>query len=461
MSISTRFSTLARLWFGSFSKDELKKFTLLGITYACIIGLYWTLRATKDSVFMSMVGGEHLNLAKIISVWLLLPVVLVYTKLLSSFPRHRMLYFLAAVYGGGTIIFGLLFLDPVHGLGNTHVSVSRLVGWLWYAFVESYGSLMPALFWAFATDTTGPDAARRGFPLVVTIAQTLSIMGPLFLTRLAHGDSFGSTAYVVIACGMLLFLIAFFTMILMKVVPQSQLVGYRPAHESDAAQERKKPGFFDGLKLLVSEPYLLSIFLLVGSYETIITLIDYNFKNLAGQVVLSESARTMYFGHYATWINIVSAACLWLGASNIQRRLGLRVSLVVMPVVVGFAVAAFYLFPVVTVLFWVMVGAKALNYAINSPSIKQLYVPTSADAKYQSQAWIDTFGARGAKALGSGFSMIQKPLGVMFGKQAAFHWYLLCSTGFSSILIVCWVSLALYLGSRYRDAVEHKEVIGQ
>ena len=69
-----------------------------------------------------------------------------------------------------------------------------------------------------------------------------------------------------------------------------------------------------------------------------------------------------------------------------------------MPFIVLAMVLSFKAYPVVHVLFWIMVVAKAINYALNGPALKTLYVPTSHDVKYKSQAWIETFGSRGSKA---------------------------------------------------------------
>lgn len=451
----------AKAWFGHFSREELKKFVLLGIIYGIIIGIYWTLRVVKDSVFMSMVGSEYRGYAKLISLLVFFPFVIIYSKALERFPRHRMIYVLASLYALLTIVFGFLFLHPVLGLSNTNMCSSRLLGWVWYVFIESYGSFMPALFWAFATDITDSDSARRGFPFAVMVAQALSTLGPWLLTPLAGESQLGTSAYVVLIAGAILFSIVGIIYLFMHVVSKEQMIGYKPAAKLEKEQEKKhvNKGFLQGLKLLASQPYLFGIFILVISYEIIVTLIDFNFKNMVSAFVLNESARTVYLGENATWINIVSTLCLLFGASNIQRRLGLRVSLLVMPMVVGFAMLTFHLYPAIHILFWVMVITKGLNYAINSPSIKQLYVPTSVDVKYQSQAWIDTFGARGAKAVGSGFTGVQVPLGYFLSSHIAFQTYLILSALFSGGLLISWILFALYLGKTYKKAVENRQVI--
>ena len=33
-----------------------------------------------------------------------------------------------------------------------------------------------------------------------------------------------------------------------------------------------------------------------------------------------------------------------------------------------------------------MVGSKAINYALNGPALKQLYIPTTTDVRFKAQA---------------------------------------------------------------------------
>ena len=68
--------------------------------------------------------------------------------------------------------------DPNIGLANIHADPSRILGWVWYVFVESFGSLVVALFWAFATDITTADSAKKGFSLVVMLGQIGGFIAP-------------------------------------------------------------------------------------------------------------------------------------------------------------------------------------------------------------------------------------------------------------------------------------------
>jgi ATP:ADP antiporter, AAA family len=59
------------------------------------------------------------------------------------------------------------------------------------------------------------------------------------------------------------------------------------------------------------------------------------------------------------------------------------------------------LWPTLYVVFAAMMTLKANSYALNNPCKEILYQPTSPSVKYKAKSWIDIFGARGSKALGS------------------------------------------------------------
>ncbi len=448
---------LAKEWFGDFTAEELKKFIKLGVIFAFVIGVYWTLRPLKDSIFGTMVNAENQPWAKWVSMFVLFPLVAIYGKFVDTVARHRLFYVIGGIYAVGTFIIGALFMHPTIGLANQVPDASRILAWVWYVFVESYGSIVVALFWAFAADTTSAESAKRGFPLVVMFGQLGAIFGPLFFTPLGK-KYFGTSAWTVVICGVLILIMMLSMYFFMATTPKSQLTGYQAA-EKKSGHEESEPGFLEGLKLMLREKYLLGIFAVISIYEIIVTIIDFNFKLLVYKGYATEAERTAYLGDYAVWVNLISFLCLLFGVSNIQRRLGIKVSLALMPLVVLAMVVSFAANPAVGTLFWIMVVAKAVNYALNGPALKQLYVPTTREVKYKSQAWIETFGSRSSKATGSGFNMLKKPFEARWGAEEGFTFFIAIGSYMSFGLIAAWLITALYLGKRYEKAVERNEVV--
>jgi len=104
-----------------------------------------------------------------------------------------------------------------------------------------------------------------------------------------------------------------------------------------------------------------------------------------------------YLSIYSSSVNIVSLLCLLLGISNVTRVLGVGVALAAMPIIIALALFCFLTLDSLSFLFALMVGSKAINYALNGPALKQLYIPTTTDVRFKAQAWIETFGARSSK----------------------------------------------------------------
>lgn len=448
---------LASMLWGNFeSRDELKKFGILALIFCGIIAIYWALRPMKDSIFNALIGMEWQPYAKGLSLFIIFPIVILYSKLVDMFPRHKVFYFLTGLYGTIAFIMFLCFSDPSMGLANTVKSPARILGWVWYIWVESFGSLMVALFWAIVTDITSPESAKRGFPLVALFGQVGNMVGPHFLNAKRLG--FASSAPVVGILAALLFGIGFMFWVFMHVTPAEQLKGYRA--EGEAEEVESEPGFFEGLKLLVTQGYLLGLFLIITIYEVIVTILDFHFKMSVATQFTNEVDVVAYLGSYATMTGLVSTLCVLFGINSIQRILGMRFSLLMLPTLTAVAVLLIKLNPQSLLIgFWIMVFSKAVNYALNQPTLKQLYIPTSKDTKYKAQAWIEMFGGRLSKGTGSFINTWRAPLVTQSGLVDGVARFLMFSSMISFGLVGLWLFVAIYVAKTYDKAIKEKRIV--
>jgi AAA family ATP:ADP antiporter len=490
-------SRLLRAWFGDFGQEELKKFIKLGVLFGLIIGIYWSLRVLKDTLFQSMVGQTYQPYAKILSLVILFPLIIFYSGLVEKYPRQKLFYLLSGAYGVLSILFGVLMYLQLFGAEPTPYNI---VGWLWYVYVESFGSLIVALFWAFTTDITTEESGKRGFSIVVMIGQIGGILSPKFFPQIPKlTDNYISYNVVVGILGLLILCIVPLVRYFMATTPKSELKGFgdkkAPKEDTpadDVHQEKVKPGFLEGLRLMVSKPYLLGIFGIISFFEIIVTVFDYHFKTMARAQLVDDAKVGAYLGDYGFYANLITFLCLLFGISNITRRLGVTIALCCMPVIISGAIGMMLysttLNPItaLTIMFWIMVGAKGVNYSLNGPAMKQLYVPVSDDARYKSQAWIETFGSRGSKAAGSVLNMGHAPLvkglnsasalpgsltkgwaskfkdlkGLLYGASDIGSFYHIMFTSFL-FFGVCgvWLLVAIYLGRTYQNAVNKKKLV--
>lgn len=204
---------VCRFNFGEFDEEEFKKFIRMGFVFILIIGVYWTLRPLKDAIFIHLVDRMQLPYAKTVSVLGLLPLVMVYTKLLGKISREKMLLMLPTVYGIATLGFAAVILgaqasvEQIEMRSLPALMATKVLGYTFYLFVESFGSLAPALFWAFATDATEPTSAKRGFALVYAFGQLGGVIFPYSIGGLPHRLGLETDALSLLFLGCLILLI--------------------------------------------------------------------------------------------------------------------------------------------------------------------------------------------------------------------------------------------------------------
>ncbi|HBS48557.1 TPA: hypothetical protein DEO28_01490 [Candidatus Dependentiae bacterium] len=446
---------LARIvrWFWpDLSELEVKKYGLLSFAFFFIIGAYWLERPLKDGIFFPVVGKAWQPTAKIMSVFVVSIMVMVYSKLIDMFEKHRMFYILGTFYAVLFSIIGYcIWLMPNLSSPAEYSPFFKFIGWASYFIIESFGSVIVALFWSFTSSVSDAGTAKKCYPFVIAGAQIGSIIGPtlaLFAKQLGLGLLF---AIVVMAILALMFVIKKF----MAVIPEDQIT----ISKKEADSEKKKTGFMEGLKLLLTRPYLFGIFMVVTIYEVVGTIVDYQMKVQAEAFYPTKEALTSFLGIFGIAVNGLAFVMALLGTSYLMKRFGLRFCLLTFPITLGVAVAILYgvyvgefvsPWALLWVTFGVMMLAKGLSYALNNPSKEMMYIPTSKDAKFKSKGWIDMFGSRGSKALGGVFTNQfagEVPTLMAFG------------TILSLGLIGVWIVAAVFVSSKFAQLTKENKIV--
>jgi AAA family ATP:ADP antiporter len=441
---------ICKFSFGTFEEQEFKRFVHVGIIFFLLIGIYWTLRPLKDSIFMQLVGKTYIPYAKTVSLILIFPILAIYTKLLKSFSKDKTFRILAYFY----ITVIMLFAFPVFLSQSQFIAdkaILNILGYGWYFAVESFGSIMIACFWGMLTDSEDSQSAKKGFALVLLFGQIGGATLPLTITKtpILLGMKTDIVSLMIVAC--LIYLIIPLSKSFFKKSPIKLDAPF--AHDKANSQKQainKQAKFIDGLKLLCSHRYLIGLLLMEVFFEFVVTIVDFNFKMLAG-TVYSGVELTGYLGKMAAAVNTTSGLILLFLSNRIQRLFGIKIAVLSIPVIVG-GIFLFFINtnPSLQIMFILVIAGKGVNYAFRS-SFKQLYIPTSSDVHFRIQAWNDVFGSRGAKQIGSLFNML---FGII-GKAK----YLLIGKAIGFPLVIIWIASALYLGKTCEKAVSEKKII--
>ena len=446
---------LRALW-GDLTNDEYKKFGILAVAMMLIIGNYWMLRVTKDALFNLFVGyKEWAPIAKIISPCVMVFAVLGYSKLVDLLKRTSLIYVMSAFYGLAFIALSFFIKYPDMASISTTSSLypwvswipGRGIGWFSYLLLESYGSLLIALFYSFIASVMTTDLAKRGYGFLfvfIQIATTIGILAEMFVVKRV---GFAPIYFI----GGVLVLLAPFVIKYYVALFADEIAAMSASHK----EKKANTGFFEGLRLILTRPYVMGVFVVASFYEIIHTIIEYQMACAALSVYTTEhSAFAVFKGYQGLGVNLLSLVFTVVGGTSIfMRKFGLKFCMIAFPVTIGFVVLGSYIFSLAGMgnasLMWLLLGAtiviKGLNYALNKPVSEVLYVPTSKDVKFKSKGWVDMFGLRATKSVGGGVNWIT-PL-LLYGTIASLG------------IVAVWVFVAAFVGNTFNKLQDENKII--
>ena len=132
---------------------------------------------TKAPIFCKIVGSDYIADAKIYSLFLLIPIIMLYSKLVDVLRRHQLLYVFTLFHGVLALVLAYYLAQPTIGLDNTTVGAHRSIGWIFYFFMESFCAFLSTTFWSFANSVNKPKDAKSYYGYFVAGSKVGGILG--------------------------------------------------------------------------------------------------------------------------------------------------------------------------------------------------------------------------------------------------------------------------------------------
>jgi AAA family ATP:ADP antiporter len=148
-----------------------------------------------------------------------------------------------------------------------------------------------------------------------------------------------------------------------------------------------------------------------------------------------------FYGNFQTIVNVLSALIQALVVSRVLKHFGVRIALLVMPVValVGYSAMAFV--PLLAFIRGAKLAENSLDYSLQNTTRNALYLPTSREAKYKAKQANDTFFVRFGDVLSAGLVF------------AGTTWLGFAPREFALVnvaLIAVWIVLAVAIGRSFK-----------
>jgi AAA family ATP:ADP antiporter len=406
-------------------------------------------------LFGMRLGGEEAELvAKVMNMVVAGIAVVVFTLLARKLHRHRLSYVFCAF---SAIVLAYFAIR----VGN----MSEIEGWAFYLFGDLFNTLMVATFFAFLNDSVAPEDSKRLYGPIVLGGLAGGMAGTVGMKALEQSPTFWMI-FAIVATGIIAVAATIAGRWVERKAPEAIAAAEAKASEPDG--DTQNMGALAGAKLVFQSRYLISIVAIVGLYEMVSTIMDYQMTSTVTYYVeQSVRAATDAVGgrgtaegkaifkgaigdHFASVYALTNTAAFIIQiflTSFIMKRLGIRVALMIMPIAILGNAGLFLVIPSLWIGSMLSTTDNALNYSLNQSAKESLYTVTSREEKYAAKAFIDMFVQRFAKAIAVFLSL---GVSAFFTDFAGVRWLSIAVIA----LVAIWLFAASYAGKRFRELSE-------
>jgi len=396
--------------FADIKKNEIGLAVSMWFYFFLVITCFWILKPLKKGMFIEYYdefGWDFLTwhfsapqtelFAKILNLAVALLALAAFTKLSSRYRRHHLTWIWCGCFG--ICIFAYAFLLA---------SQNSAMVWSFYLFGDLFSTVMVATFFAFMNDVVTPSAARRLYGIIGLGGVTGGVFGTtvvrIWVDQMAPQQWMWVCLIVVCFIGVAA---AIAGMQARKAFPMTSipLEGLRGPEE--------KNSLIQNLVAILKNKYILSIIGIVTIYEMVSTIMDFQFSFTVAHF-LNGSDIGKHFSTVYALTNWVSFGVQLFLTGFVMNRLGVKVALLVLPVLICAGSMGFAFLPLLWSGSFLSVIDNGFNYSINQSAKESLYVPLNSTQKYQAKGVVDIFMMRTAKVVAIGLSLVLSQLFLSF-----------------------------------------------
>lgn len=349
--------------------------TLVGIVTA-----HAMLETARDALFLEALPARHLPLAYLAIAAFALILGELNQRLAARVPRRKLLA--ATLVCGGLITAGFWRW--------TAARHPWVLGAL-YVWSGLLATVVVVQFWLLLGDVLDVSRAKRLFPLIGAgglVGATLGSAGAGVLLALFDGD------------GRLLIAVAGGLFVVAAVVP----LGFAAPRVVEAPRRRRgRPPAAQGvLRLLVSDRYLLRLFIMVLVSAVLLTGIDFLFKStVASAAQQSGWALGPFFARFYAAVAVVALLVQLVVAPRLLRAVGVDRVLLLLPLLVLLGSVGFVLTLGLIPALLLKGTDGALRHSVHRTASEILYLPLSRQVRERFKSFAAAVGQRGGQALAS------------------------------------------------------------
>ena len=204
-----------------------------------------------------------------------------------------------------------------------------------------------------------------------------------------------------------------------------------------------------GFKMLLSNPYLISIALFIFLYTGISSFIYFELKNLLSD--LSRPERSVIWAQMDLAVNVLSISMGLFVTGRIVSGFGMPITIALVPVMVCIGLLVLAISPLLGVVMILQIIRRAGNYGVTRPAREMLFTLVDRETRFKAKPVIDIVAYRGSDMLMAWlFTGLTQGLGLGLAAVAAI------GAGIAAL----WSLVGVYLGRWFeRDNSDHDSTI--
>ena len=379
--------------------------------------------------------------------------------------------YLPYVYGTALLV-GLIV--SLHAKLQVKMSRQRLISFtlvffiatafLFYVFLPMTGDWLPVVYWVWANifvvvtvtqfwmvvnDVFNPREAKRLIGFFGSGGILGGIVGGLLAAYIARPGESHEILMVVMALLVLCILVvqAIFVWQKRPMEAVSGAIGQPPVPKIKPLQT----GFKDCFDTVRKDQYLVLLAAVVILTQIVSTLIDLQYNSIVAQDESVNSNLLSFFGKFNAGLNVFALLFQVLMTSNLVKRFGIRLPLMLYPVVLLLCSLGIAAWPVLLLAIFIKGSDKSFSYSVNQSARELLYIPVLPEKKYKAKAFIDMFLNRFSKTVAAIILIVIYAFPADDPNR-----YIVRVTLVSVCLILAWIVLNLRVSKSYVSTVKEK-----
>ncbi len=353
--------------------------------FFCLFCGYFMLRPIRESMGIQA-GVEHLQWLFTATFVAMLLAVPLFAWLNSRVPRRQFVDW----------VFGFFCLNLLAFVGLFAMAGDNL--WLartFYVWISVYNLFVVSLAWSLMADVFDAPQAKRLFAFIAAGASVGGLAGPALSALLVETmDAAGLCLLAALLLGVALALKHYL------MAWREHTGAGRPGAAPSESPRQPVPGNpFSGLTRVLGSPYLLGVSAFVILLATVSTFLYFEQARLVAEMFPERDAQVRVFGIIDFVVQAGALAAQLFITGRVAQRLGIRVLLAAVPMLMCLGFVGLALAPTFAVLAALMIVRRIGEYAFVRPGREMLFAPLDAETKYKAKNFIDTVVYRGGDAI--------------------------------------------------------------